>query len=185
MDDQTKSEFKPRDGPLFVLRYRCYKVVLRLILYCFGVLIAGVSLFVIIVNHPLGFWVVLAIVLYGFGLLWLIFLVADMLCFREIRLHKDRIVKVGKFIGEIHVPLANAYLVAIKLPPISMKIVVNRDTKRFIARIKEVFYDEYLAERQQARELNNLLADLSGREVEEFERVGTTTMTRLVREEKR
>jgi hypothetical protein len=169
------------DEPLLVLKYQRYKVVLRIVLYSVLALICGIAVFVVpatFSNRVFG--VLLAIVAHGFPFMAFIFLIIDMLLFKEVRLYRDRIVRVRRSLGEREIKLARAWLMSFKYPLSSFKYIVDQDAKRFLDKFKEVVYDEYLADWKEVEKLNSLMADLTGRRVEDFQKAGVTTLGRLI-----
>jgi hypothetical protein len=119
-----------------------------------------------------------------FFVLLLIFSFVHLLLFEEIRLHKDRIVLVRKWMRDRAVELVNARLVTGRRP--ARKTWFNKDTNKHLAWIHILFlfrgvsYWEDLADPQDARKLNAFLALLSGRQVKEFDQ--PWTMLRLIKE---
>jgi hypothetical protein len=61
--------------------------------------------------------------------------------------------------------------------------VLDRNANRLLLSIKGVQYDDSLAEKEEVRKMNSLLANISGRRVEEFEEK-TITMDPLIKERK-
>ena len=80
-------------------------------------------------------------------------------------------VKVWKFMGVRTVKLQDASVDGRTLFIFSFKKIFNHSTNVLIAPFRGIFYDEYLADREDVRKLNSLLADLSGRKIEDFERM--------------
>ena len=177
---ETTPEIQASDEPLFVLKYRRYKVVLRIIWYSLAGAIFALGTYFIPTKHPFEFEVLLGTLVFGFGCLSSVWLITHMLLFVEIRLYRDRIVRVRKLLSDTKIRLANAYVMALKVPPVSLKEIVNKGDAPRLRDRRAIVYDEYLADREEARKLNSLLAELSGRRVEEFERFGTTTMERFI-----
>jgi hypothetical protein len=177
MNCPSESKSDSCDEPLFVLKYRREKVIKRLMLFLVLLGLFGVGAFdVVDVAHPLRARVA--------GVIGLCICVPYLpeLLFREVRLYKDRIVKIWIYIGEREIYLADARLLATADYPIGVgrfKLGPYYKTKRFFDRRTNVawsympcmgvFYDEMLADQDDVKKLNTLLADLTGRKVEEFE----------------
>lgn len=184
MNPQDMPETKSYDEPLFILKYQRRKVIKRLIYFFPALFMAGLGTFD--VRHPYGFTNLVLQVGSVFFLLVFILLFIDILFFDEVRLYKDRIVKVWKLLGErrrIEIELANARLRGGAGLLTNVKRIFNQGTNRLLASIKGVFYDESLADPRDVRELNGLLAHLSRRNVEEFEQP-KIRMESLIEEEK-
>ncbi len=180
MNCPSESKSDSCDEPLIVLKYRRGKVFRRLILFFVPFYIVG---FVLFHENPPPFYEALCVlVLSIFGSAFV-----DIILFREVRLYKDRMVKIWNFIGKREVRLADARLrctaVAIgKAGPRNKYMCVSsRQTNVVCSSPLGVTYDEKLADPDDARKLNILLADLTGRRVEEFEQP-RIRMDRLVRE---
>ncbi len=168
MNCPSESKSASCDEPLFVLKYRSRKIIRRLILFFIPFYIIWFALFH--ENPPLLMKVVCVLTLSIFGSMFL-----DILFFREVRLYEDRMVKIWNFLGKTEVTLADARLrctaVAIgKAGPHNKYMCMsNRQTNLVWSSILGVTYDEMLADPDDVKKLNTLLADLTGRRVEEFE----------------
>ncbi len=193
MNCPSESKSESCDEPLFVLKYRRGKAAFRLLgIFTFLLM----SIIAVFYATPAGWLKYLFLKVSGTFFLFLCSLMfIDVLLFREVRLYKDRMVKIWRFIGKREVQLANAHLrcnsgAAIgtgrfKNGPYSRyKTIFDRQTNVALAYIKGVSYDEKLADPDDVKKLNTLLADLTGRKVEEFEEP-RIRMDRLIQEERR
>jgi hypothetical protein len=109
----------------------------------------------------------------GLATFTFILMLINALLMKEIRLYRDRLVQVCRLLGEKEVQLATANFRGGNVPPYGMKYMYPQDWNRFSGLIRGILYDEYLAEREDVKKLNACLADLSGREIEEFEGLAT------------
>jgi hypothetical protein len=105
----------------------------------------------------------------------------DLLLFKEIRLYRDRIVRVWKGIGERAIRLADARLSSNFRGGLRAKVICHQDTSWLGAIAKGVNYNEELADPKDVLNLNSLLAELSGRKVEEFEE--TTRLKTFIKDQ--
>ncbi len=103
MNPQDKPEMKSYDEPLFILQYQRRKVIKRLIYFFPALFMFGLG--TIDVRHPYGFTNLFLQLGSAFFLLVFILLFIDILFFKEVRLYKDRIVKVWKLVGKRHVEI--------------------------------------------------------------------------------
>jgi hypothetical protein len=195
MNCPSESNSASCDEPLFVLKYRKEKLIKRLMLFLVLLALCGLGAFdVVDVEDPLRVRVAGVIGLFIFFLFFM-----DILLFREVRLYKDRMVKIWHYIGKREINLADARLVAtadyamgvgrFKLGPYSKtKRIFDRRTNVAWSYMgvpyTEVFYDEMLADQDDVKKLNTLLADLTGRKIEEFEQP-RIKIARLIQEERR
>jgi hypothetical protein len=112
--------------------------------------------------------------------------------FSGIRLYRDTIVKIWNFIGRREVKLADARLRCnagkvfrfgrYKEGPFNKYMTIfDRRVPAALSSIMGVSYDEKLADPGDVRKLNQLLAGLTGRKVEEFEQP-RIRMERLIQE---
>ena len=177
-------ETKSADKPLFVLRYRKRRMIVPILGALFIVPIMFYGLFGHAAQSILEFVIVKTVPL-GF-LLLVIPALGDMLLVKEIRLYRNRIVKAWKLIGAREMELANVGLKSRSAPTagVGSKYFFTVDRKPYWGRLAAMFYitgityQEHFADQKQVRQMNSLLAELSGRKVEEFEQ--TVTMERLI-----
>jgi len=184
MNDSNQSEMKSDDELLFVVKYQSYKVFLRVVWCTLIGILTGLAVFATAMTEQFGFKVLFVIIVGSFGVGAAVFLVIDTILFNEVRLYSDRIVKIWKIIDPVEVRFENARLDGIWVPVGSRKRIFDINTSKLMAIIKGVCYDESLVETEDIGKMNSLLADLSGRRVEEFEQI-TITMDPLVKEGKR
>jgi hypothetical protein len=178
MNCRSESNSESSDEPLFVLKYRRGEVIKRLILVLFLIM-------------PLVWWIsqhwnlhgpkeTLWLIWVSFALFHLSFLFMDILLFRQVALYKTKIVKTWHFVGKIQIKLADAQLrcrAGYKIytgifdsgPFNRWMRIYDRRTNVALSYIKAVCYDEKLADPEDVKKLNTLLADLTGRKVEELE----------------
>lgn len=185
---KTTWERKSCDQPLLVLRYLKRRMIVPMMAVFILLPMEYYGLFVHVSRSTFELIMVKA----GAIIFLLIVLpaLADMLLFKEIRLYRDRIVKVWKLLGSREMHLAKVGLAY------ETDRLFGVGKKRFFAQgrnsvrewllgtfhIAGISYKEHFADRGQVKQLNALLAELSGRKVEEFEQTGT--MERLIKEEK-
>jgi hypothetical protein len=173
----------PADSePLFVLRYRRN---LRA-----GIILAGslLALFLgtmALVAHGTNAKDLVLRASMGFIVLLCLFWVIDLALFSEVRLYRDRIVKHWNLLGEREVRLANAKLKGRGYLGRVEKICFEQESSWLWVLLGTYFrefvsYREELADPKDVKELNRLLAELSGRKVEEFERP-EISMPRLIK----
>jgi hypothetical protein len=182
---QTKGlEMQPCDEPLFVLKYQKRKLVL----YIVGVLVLMpmlyICLFVIVASS------ILDVIVGKLGALLLFFMfasfLAEMLLFKEIRLYRDKIVKEWRLLGSRELGLAEVGLISQSWATsgIGAKCFFRKGMSPFWRWLMSfvhsigITYKENLADQKKVKQLNSLLAELSGRKIEEFEQ--TVTMERLM-----
>ncbi len=161
--------------PLFVLKYRAYKVVLRTVWFSGVALMMAamafggdthrihtVSAFVAFVLFKLVAVAALSLFFY-----WLF----ETLRFREVRIYADRIVKAWRWPGPVEreVHFATARYASMRMF-LSSKVFFDEDTNKYLRHFKGIFYDESLVDYEEVDKLNRVLADLSGRSVKDFER---------------
>jgi hypothetical protein len=174
MDDQTKSQIKPHDEPLFVLKYLGYKTIMPILGLFLLVIFLGLVTFVapskgrfdLVLKPALG----LCFLLCGI-------LLIDLVLFQEIQLYKDRIVKVWTGIGATEIKLADAMIGSRMSDVLGLgkkaichsEFNVNWGWLSSIFRLTAVEYQEHFADPNDVKKMNSLLAELSGRRVEEFE----------------
>lgn len=186
MNAQETPGIESTEEPLFVLKYKRWKVWVQAAIHSFLPLLCCVSIFALAAS-PLSMSKFLAWLAFFLGLFFLgIFAIAAALSFKEIRLYNDRIVEVSKLLGKTTVELASARLQITYVPWCVGQIqIVHRDANRLLGAgpWRTVQYNIYLADRNKVRELHNLLAQISGRKVEEFDRTGITDMNPLIKED--
>jgi hypothetical protein len=167
-EDSSNAETKPKDEPLFVLRYESYKLGLR-----FAVLgILGLCFGMVFFCYPLRASSILKglfLRVSGGLLLGLVtYQFIDLLLFQEIRLYKNRMVKVRALCRPIQVELANARLAGLTFVLASGRRLVSKDAGIIFRNFGGLWWDENLADPDQLKQLNTLLAKLSSRPVEDF-----------------
>jgi hypothetical protein len=177
----TKEFSESSDEPLFVLKYRREKVIKRLIPFFFFFYIVGFGLFH---KHPPRYMQVVGVI----TLSCLVFLFMDILLFKKVLLYNDKMVRVGHLFGNREISLADAQLqgraVVFGLGRLTIvhnkyKCFSQRGLIELWAETVGVSYYEMLADPDDVKKLNALLADLTGRRVEEFEQL-SIRMDRLI-----
>jgi hypothetical protein len=171
INPQSASRSEPCDEPLFVLKYRRREAIPRLIMYFAVFLLLGYYLF----DRHLFLRMISLL-----GLLCIFPTFIDNLLFREVRLYKDRIVRVWHFIGKRQIKLADAKLRSFSGPVFwagarqynKMKRIRDKRANLVWASITGFSYNEMEADPDDVKKLNSLLAGLTGRRVEEFEQEG-------------
>jgi len=165
--------------PLFVLRYRTYSLIVRLALF-----FVFTPIFFMAIGLPASNLKILfsKIVLLLLGL-WCTYLLIDFLLFKEIRLYRDRIVKINNIIGIREVNLHDAKLTGNNIV-FGIKVFHKNGTDWFFGgQIKGVFYDDSAARYEDAEKLNSLLAQLSGRKIDDFKKMNIK-LKKFIKEEK-
>lgn len=168
MNDSARPDMKSNDEPLLVLRYERWKVALRVVSWAFAGAFLG-FLWALVMNRTSGATLTFATILGGFSVLAVVFLAVNTLLFKEARLYSDRIVKIWRRFKPVEVRLANARLVGRRSWQIQCKTFYDRRPKEGRTREEVIYYDEKLMRAEDVREMNRLLAELSGRRIEEFE----------------
>jgi hypothetical protein len=174
---QYASESETGDEPLFVLKYRRVQFIARLIPFFFIFFVLGYGAF----DGPPPLFQVLAVL--GFLIYVPIFVI--FLFFREVRLYKDRIVRVWYFLGRRQVKLADAQMklsTGVIGPFNRFKTICDKRANVEWGLFTGVSYNEKLADPNDVKRLNSLLAALTGRKVEEFEQ-GDAMIDNLIKQE--
>jgi hypothetical protein len=169
------------EAPLLVIKFRTFGqivlgfftlLLLFILLYCvFIIPVTATSLLQLVVEEILVIFVTLVIALF--------FL--EQIIAREIRLYKDRIVQVWWVLGQYELFLRDAKLVDGPGYRGKTRILINRKTK-FPLLHKGIWYFAPLIDARDVDRLNRLLADLSGRDIKEFEQF-SANMERLIQKE--
>jgi hypothetical protein len=177
------------DEPLFVLRYQKRKLILYIVPVLLWMWFLYFCVFVAVAPSILDF----IIAKLGALLLFFIFapFLADMLLFKEIRVYRDRIVKEWRLVGSRELDLADVGLISQSWTAwgIGAKCFFKQGMGPFWRWLMSFFhqigitYKEHLADPKKVKQLNSLLAELSGRRIEEFEQ--TVTMERFVKDNTR
>lgn len=168
--DPRKTYTNSFDEPLFVLRYELYKRLIRIFAGFLVVLLLGCFCFVLFpMQYGLGLYFLIMALGAFLPLLLVLRGLIELLLFREIRLYKDRPVKVCYLIGSIETKLENAKLEGTKMRLGSGKCFMKQDANRWFGFLRGIAYDEYVAESGNVRRLNSVLADLTGRKASDFE----------------
>ncbi len=189
-------ESVPADEPLLIVKYNLLKYALSLISNRLGRLaLIGTGVFLLGKLLGTGWWDdfgrMIGIVFIIFGLL----LIDGM--FQEIRLYKDRIVKVELFSHYLEIEFANASYEVLPSPPDWLGRVIVHDVLPFsrdrLVRVighevnpwgessTKITYKEALMSSDNVRKMHRLLAALTGRKPEEFEK-DQVDMKRSVKE---
>jgi hypothetical protein len=180
---------KSYDDPLFVLKYQQRKVIPMVVLWLllFGLLGTyglfahiGRSTFHLIFARSFGF---LSLLICAAG-------VTEILLFKEIRLYRDKIVKAWRLIGTRELELAKAGLACgMSISGYGAKSFFEQGMSPYWLLPMTFFhsmgitYHEYFADESEVKRLNALLAELSGRKIEEFEQM--LKMEKFIEGEKR
>jgi hypothetical protein len=169
-DQRTAGEQKYGDEqPLFVLKYQTWRVAWKVFWALVVVLPVGLILVVKGGASRTGLKFLLVVIggsLISFAAVFAIF---DSLFSKEIRIYKDKIIKVWHLLGRREIELRNARLDGKKMLLVSTKTISKQDRNGFLANFKGIFYDEHLAKPKDIKKLNSILAELTGRKSEEFE----------------
>jgi len=179
---------KSHDEPLFVLKYQKRKVILWVLFCLWPIPLFYYALFL----HTYQFAPNLIFAILN-GLMYLFFCVpyvTEMVLFNEIRLYRDRIVKEWKLIGTRELVLAKLGIDSRCSPQLGIggKYFFEQGMSQSLRALMPYFYitgityQESFADRRDVKQLNSLLAELSGRHVEEFEK--KCIMEALIKEEK-
>jgi len=181
MDDPSRSETLPPDEPLFVLKYSKGRVFWREL--CLTFLTFPFLILAYFLAHPFTTAAGFADLLFeeAFCGLIIAILVSGIvvpLCFKEIRIYGDRIVKVSNRMRMKEIMLEKATL---HTPNdyFRIKVISDDNWSCLWPSRNAITYDERLADPEDVKKFNCLLAVLSGRTVEEFEK--ETIMDPLIR----
>lgn len=164
------------EEPLFVLRYRRGNVFATTLL--FSVVTIPLS-FAIFITSLANFPEVMSLIGMAISALLIlasIFRVLGDLFFKEIRLYKDRIVRVSKLIGAKEIKLVNADLLVDgrdvdvkRSTPVSKICIFEKATIPWPAQFRGIVYDDRFVNWEDGKRFKCLLAELSGRKMENFE----------------
>lgn len=169
------------EQPLFALKYQPQRVAWSV----FWASIVGIPVGLILTFNAhlakTGFNVMLFITVGSLILIASIFQIIDSLLFKEIRVYKDRILKIWHLLGKREINFQDARMDGMRSPIVSTKKIFRSGTNVFLAPFKGIYYDENLARPQDIKKLNSILADLTGRKVEEFEKF-KITFKKLIKE---
>jgi hypothetical protein len=164
------------EQPLFVLRYRRGNVFATMLLFSVVTIPLLLGSFVISLKNFPEAMSLLGIVVLPLVTLGLIFWVMDTAFLKEIRLYKDRIVRVSKLIGAKEIKLANADLLVDsrdedlrRSAPVSKIIILKEGTGKWLPQVRGIVYDDRFADWEDRRKFKGLLAELSGGKIEDFE----------------
>ncbi|MFA5846467.1 MAG: hypothetical protein WC855_06150 [Thermodesulfovibrionales bacterium] len=168
MAEEDKYKNAGDEHLLFMLKYQPLRVAWRVFMALAIVLPVGLILVVKGGASRTGFKFLLVVIggsLISFAAVFAIF---DSLFSKEIRIYKDKIIKVWHLLGRREIELRNARLDGKKMVLVSTKTISNQDTK-FLANFRGIFYNEHLANQKDIKKLNGILAELTGRKSEDFE----------------
>jgi hypothetical protein len=185
INGETCSRMRLHDEPLCVLRYKAWK---KLVYSTAILLLIPFALYGAFVYSPPS----MAKLVYckSVGLVFLTFLLiglADIALFKEIRLYEDRIAKTWLLLGTRELELKKVGLRCVTIPELGMgKKTFFHETMRKriwipeLGRLVGIYYMEHMARPSAVKELNTVLARLSGREPWELER--TVAINSLIKE---
>jgi hypothetical protein len=181
MNDKDRLGIAPHDEPLFVLRYKKG----RLCFFAFHCFLSALFILAFAILIPLIDKYGLPFVFLAEVVFWPVFFaialqLVDLLSVKEIRLYQDRIVRVGKSMRSRGIRLADARVITTTSRMLNTKLFCNRYTKGLLSRYQGILYYEDLADPNEIRKLNRLLAALSGRRVREFAQA--IDMERLIKD---
>jgi hypothetical protein len=185
MSDHSAFESDSRDEPLFVLKYRLYWKFVLISLFSFLVFLSGMLAFVLPAKNTT---LLVCKPVYGLLAFWFLLQTLGIMLFSGIRLYRERIVKEWRLIGSTEIQLADASLLGGNFGGTSGKTFFNRGAGRWLLWLQWLFpirgvsYIESFALPDRVKELNRLLADLSGRNVEEFQATNIS-IPRLIKED--
>ena len=182
MSEEKERHSVYNDVQLFVLRFRIFSRILWLILYmwttfmgyviAFGIPTTGNVLKDIFMR--LGGILVLFIGGYSF---------CDLLFFKDIRLFQDKIVKEWYLFGSRKILLKEAMLKVIRGRGATWRNICNINTNFFLRRVAGITYLQEMATRDDAKIMNKFMAEVTGREVEEFEDGSIVNMNPLLKQQ--
>jgi hypothetical protein len=168
-DGMTLSE---GSEPLFVLKYRVFGRVLRAIAAILVLVFLGLFLVVIPTIGEFGVLrYFMELVCFAATLVFLLSLAETML-FREIRLYKDRIVKVRHLIGNLEIVFKDAALIGGNTGFSDNRVFHKKGTdpnRIWWVSLRYLYYDELMAARKDVTKMNTLLAELTNRDIREFQ----------------
>lgn len=184
VDDPINTETEAGDKPLFALRYRPYKLGLRfLVLMILGPLF-GIGLFADFPGPSSLLSELFRRLVFGLGFGLAVYQFVDLLLFREIRLYKNRIVKLRALCRPIEVKLENARLGGLKFLLAGGRRVVSRDAGIISRNFGGLWWEENLVDPEQVKQFNMLLAKLSGRPLEDIKRLYISKQPLIEKEDK-
>ncbi len=181
---EASSQVESYDEPLFILKYQKRRMIVPIIGVLFFMPFIIYGLFVDISLSTLQ--LIMGKLCASLLLVIMLPFLVDMLLFEEVRLYRNRIVKTWKLLGERELALAKVGLMSQSWPTwgIGAKCFFEQGMSPYWRWLTAIFhsmgitYKEHFADRKKVKQLNSLLAELSGRRVEEFEQ--TVTMERLI-----
>lgn len=157
-----------RDEPLFVLRYDSRKHAVRIVFLFLCVVFFGFVACAASIMDVSDSAVLIVRIMAGAALIWSLFLLVEALLFKEVRLYRDRMVKVRKRMSAKEIVLERARYVGASGVLGTPRSVFHQGSSSWIGRITGISYDEDLVPTQDVGEMNGLLADLSGRPPRDF-----------------
>lgn len=175
--DDAASAVIAHEEPLFVLKYQKRRKVLYGLAFLFPL---PMFYFIFFVSEPrslgeiIAKWSSLYLAVIGVAFL------ADMLLFREIRVYSGKIVKEWWLMGTREMKFADVGLMSQHMPTVGVgaKCFFEQGMRPYRRLLMAIFhsmgitYKEHLADRNKVKQLNILLAELSGRRLEEIEHTG-------------
>jgi hypothetical protein len=167
MSDEPKSQISSVDEPLFVLKYRRNRVSLRILGLSIIILFFLMWEVVCLLFFELSFGFFFFVIFFGLTIFFFIREIHDVLSFKEIRLYKDKIVKVWKSMRTREIKLVDAILVTTDYR-LRKRWIRDANVKSVLLHSKGIGYCEDLPAADDVKKLNRLLAALSGRRVKEL-----------------
>lgn len=164
-----------QDQPIFSFRFNKWKVLWRLGHLSLAILIAYKMVFDWALNKKNIFMFFTTEIVMGMLLIAAIFMLWDTIFTREIILYRTKIVKTWWFGLRREVEFSCARLGGMKTPFCSTKSFYPNWLSKFFTPFLGVFYDETLASNKDIHRMNQLLAEISGRDIGMFEAGGLLT----------
>ncbi len=155
------------DQPIFVLRYRRCAIILHWFLCLLLIPAMFYGIFLDPISKPIIEEVIRRMAR-AFVFIVSIDLLFNLLFFKEVRLYSDRISKVWHLFGSRDIPLRDAMLKGRNFYARPRRIYDLRKNP-FLRFLSGIFYREDMASKTDYRKMTSLLAELSGRSVQEFE----------------
>jgi hypothetical protein len=169
---------KSYDDPLVVLKYQKRKVIPMVVLVLISLIPLGLyclfahvprSTFDLIFARSIGF--LLLLVQGAF--------IIEIILFKEVRLYRDAIVKIWKLLGTKELELSKAGLGSgMSIAHFGTKYFFKQGMRTYwlfpmaFFHSMGITYLEYFADERKVKQMNILLAELTGRKVAEFEKRG-------------
>ena len=157
-----------QDFPIFSFGLDNWKVLWKIGQLGLVIFISYKAIFEWSLNYNIFMFMLMQVVI-GLVLVIALFFLFDTLLTEKIILYRSKIVKIWRIGLKCEVWFVHARFGAIEAPICSTKIFYPYWISDFFTPILGVFYDETLVGAESARRMNQLLAEVSGRDISLFE----------------